>query len=212
MFNNNKQVGRTRVNWNHDSKKTKKTHVQQKKVNETQMDKLYQLQEQFFKEGMNSLEYRNYVQEKINDKMFYYRKLSEEDFSKLQQRYRRLVQEKENKVNELLESRKRNKRQKKLFKEKKKKIIYEQKKKMIGQLFKVISESNVQGMNKKGIGLSDDPDLWKETKKGLFAGGRYPEKADKKWIKVYQKIESPVSAHLFDFHSHDELNQHVLNC
>ena len=29
MFNNNKQVGRTRVNWNHDSKKTKKTHVQQ---------------------------------------------------------------------------------------------------------------------------------------------------------------------------------------
>ena len=135
MYSNHKQMGRSRVNWNYDSKKTKKTHVQQKKVNETQMDKLYQLQQQFFKEGMNSLEYRNYVQEKINDKMFYYRKLSEEDFSKLQQRYRRLVQEKENKVNELLESRKRNNRRKKLFKEKKKKIIYEQKKKMIGQLF-----------------------------------------------------------------------------
>ena len=37
--------------------------------------------------------------------MFYYRKLSEEDVSKLHQRYRRLVQEEDNKVNELLEYR-----------------------------------------------------------------------------------------------------------
>ena len=93
MFNNHKQSGRTRVNWKNDSKKTKKTHVQQKKMNVTAMDKLYGLQKQFLKDGMNTLEYKNYVQEKVNNNKYYYRKLSEEDVSKLQQRYRRLVQE-----------------------------------------------------------------------------------------------------------------------
>ena len=117
MYNNHKQMGRSRVNWKNDSKKTKKTHVQQKKRNVTQMDKHYGLQRQFLRDGMNFLQYKNYIQEKINDNMFYYRKLSEEDVSKLHQRYRRLVQEKGNRVNELLEYRKRNNRQKILFKE-----------------------------------------------------------------------------------------------
>ena len=201
MYNNHKQMGRSRVNWKNDSKKTKKTHVQQKKRNVTQMDKHYGLQRQFLRDGMNFLQYKNYIQEKINDNMFYYRKLSEEDVSKLHQRYRRLVQEKGNRVNELLEYRKRNNRQKILFKEKKKKIMDEQKSKMIDQLLKV--------MNKRDI-LTSDVDAWTRTKKLLFSGG-YIEKGDEKWSEIYRKIVSPVSAHLFDKHSHDALNEYIMN-
>ena len=201
MYNNHKQMGRSRVNWKNDSKKTKKTHVQQKKRNVTQMDKHYGLQRQFLRDGMNFLQYKNYIQEKINDNMFYYRKLSEEDVSKLHQRYRRLVQEKDNRVNELLEYRKRNNRQKRLFKEKKKKIMDEQKSKMIDQLLKV--------MNKRDI-LTSDVDAWTRTKKLLFSGG-YIEKGDDKLSEIYRKIVSPVSAHLFNIHSHDALNDYIMN-
>ena len=201
MYNNHKQMGRSRVNWKHDSKKTRKTHVQQKKINITQMDKHYSMQRQFIKDGMNFLQYKNYIQEKINNNMFYYRKLSEEDVSKLHQRYRRLVQEEDNKVNELLEYRKRNKRQKKLFKEKKRVIIDEQKSKMIDQLLKV--------MNKRDI-LTSDVNAWTRIKKLLFSGG-YIEKGDEKWSEIYRKIVSPVSARLFNIHSHDALNEYIMN-
>ena len=201
MYNNHKQMGRSRVNWKNDSKKTKKTHVQQKKRNVTQMDKHYGLQRQFLRDGMNFLQYKNYIQEKINDNMFYYRKLSEEDVSKLHQRYRRLVQEKGNRVNELLEYRKRNNRQKILFKEKKIKIMDELKSKMIDQLLKVMNKSDI---------LTSDVDAWTRTKKLLFSGG-YIEKGDEKWSEIYRKIVSPVSAHLFDKHSHDALNEYIMN-
>ena len=201
MYSNHKQMGRPRVNWKRDSKKTRKTHVQQKKVNLTQMDQHYSMQRQFVKDGMNFPQYKNYIQEKINNNMFYYRKLSEEDVSKLHQRYRRLVQEEGNKVNELLEYRKRNRRQKKLFKEKKKVIIDEQKSKMIDQLLKV--------MNKRDI-LTSDVNSWTRIKKLLFAGG-YIEKGDEKWSEIYRKIVSPVSAHLFNIHSHDALNEYIMN-
>ena len=211
MFNNHKQSGRTRVNWKNDSKKTKKTHVQQKQVNVTAMDKLYGLQEQFLKDGMNTLEYKNYVQEKVNNNKYYYRKLSEEDVSNLQQRYRRLVQEKDNKVNERVEQNKRNKRQKDLFRSRKKKHVDKQKSETIQQLFKVMAGSKAQGINRRAVELSNDTERWKETKKLLFTGGRYLEKADKDWREVYQKIVSPVTAHLFDKHSHVTLNEYIMN-
>ena len=201
MYSNHKQVGRLCVNWKRESKKTKKTHVQQKKIDVTQMDKHYGLQRQFIRDGMNILQYKNYIQEKINNNMFYYRKLSEKDVSKLHKRYRRLVQEKDNRVNELLEYRKRNNRQKRLFKEKKKKIIDEQRSKAIDQLLKV--------MNKRDI-LTSDVDAWTRTKKLLFAGG-YIEKGDDKWSEIYLKIVSPVNAHLFNIHSHDALNDYIMN-
>ena len=201
MYSNHKHFGRICVNWKRESKKTKKTHVQQKKKNVTQMDKLYGLQRQFVKDGMNRPQYKNYIQEKINNDMFYYRNLSEKDVSKLHQRYRRLVQEKNNKVNELLEYRKRNRRQKKLFKEKKKMIIDEQKSKMIEQLLKVMNKGDI---------LTSDVEAWTETKKVLFAGG-YIEKGDDKWLEIYRKIVSPVNAHLFNIHSHDALNDYIMN-
>ena len=123
MYSNHKQVGRSRVNWMRDSKNIRKTNVQKKKINVTQMDQHYSMQRQFVKDGMNFLQYKDYIQEKINNNMFYYRNLSEENVSKLHQRYRRLIQERDNKVNELLEYRMRNRRKQKLFKDKKKDII-----------------------------------------------------------------------------------------
>ena len=211
MYSNHKQMGRSRVNWNYDSKKTKKTHVQMKKRNVTQMDKLYSMQKQFITDGMSTFQYKGYIQEKINNKMFHYRKLSEEDVSNLNKRYRRVIQEKENKVNKLLEHQKRNKRQKKLFKEKKKKVINGQRRAMIQQLFNLMKDPSVQGVNKRANELSDDPDSWTRTKKLLFIGGRYIEKSDNSWVEVYKKIVSPVSAHLFDLHSHDALNEYIMN-
>ena len=80
-------------------------------------------------------------------------------------------------------------------------IIDEQKSKMIDQLLKV--------MNKRDI-LTSDVNAWTRIKKLLFAGG-YIEKGDEKWSEIYQKIVSPVSAHLFNIHSHDALNEYIMN-
>ena len=82
---------------------------------------------------------------------------------------------------------------------------------MIQQLFNLMKDPSVQGVNKRANELSDDPDSWTRTKKLLFIGGRYIEKSDNSWVEVYKKIVSPVSAHLFDLHSHDALNEYIMN-
>ena len=60
------------------------------------MDRLFALQDDFLRDGMNLLEYGEYIQGKINDGKHYYRDLSGEDVSQLKKRYRRKVQEKNN--------------------------------------------------------------------------------------------------------------------
>ena len=100
MFTSDKQSGRSRVNWKSDSKKTKKTHVQHKQNKETGKDKLFQLQKQHLQDGMNHLKYKEYIQEKINHKKFYYRKLSEKDVTQLCERYNQLIQNQKNRRNE----------------------------------------------------------------------------------------------------------------
>ena len=114
-------------------------------------------------------------------------------------------------MNERIEKNKRNKRQKDLFRTKKKKIIDKQKRETIQQLFKVMAESKAQGINRRAGELSNNPDSWVDTKKLLFTGGRYLEKADKDWMEVYRKIVSPVASHLFDKHSHISLNEYIMN-
>ena len=213
-FNSDKQVGRTRVNFVSDSKKNKnkKTHVQHKKNNVTVMDKLFQHQNELFKDGLSPLEYKNYVQEKINNEKFYYKNLSSENFEELNKRYTRMVQDKKNKLNLVLSERVRQTRQKKLFKDKKRGIVYKQKKEMIEALFKELAKTNALGIAKKNSEfITSDPDKWVETKKRLFLGGRYFEKADKEWVEVYKKIVSVNSAHLFDMHSHEDLNNYVMD-
>ena len=212
MFSTAKQSGRSRVNWKSDSKKTKKTHVQHKKVNETGKDKLFQLQTQFLKNGMRFLEYENYVQEKINKGQFYYKNLSEKDVKDLHNRYKNLLQKKQNKYNEIGQQKKMSRRQRKLFREKKKKIIDEQLQKMISNFLEIASKSNSLGVSKKCIGLPSDPEKWNFTKKNVFLGGRYIEKQDREsWVEPYRKIVSPVRAHLFNMHSEQDFNNYVFN-
>lgn len=206
-----KNVGRTRVNTFSDAKKNRNKNLQSKNVKMTAMDKLYQLQNIFFKEGMKNEEYENYIQEKINNDKYYYNNLSNDDIENLKKRFRKLHQTKENKLNLTLSERNRKNRQKKLFKEKKSNMINTQKSSMIDSLFKEINKSRAIGLTKSTDTLSNDPDNWKETKKFLFTGGRYFETSDKAWVDIYQKLVSNNSAHLFDLHSPSSLNDRINN-
>ena len=212
MFPVTNQGGRSRVNWVSDSKKTRKTHVQHKKKTETGKDKLFQLQTQFLKDGMNFLEYEKYIQGKINKDMFYYKNLSQKDVEDLHNRYKSLLQKGTNKYNEIGVQKEMNRRQRKLFREKKKKIIDKQLDGMISKFLNIASNSTALGISKKCNSLPSDPEKWVETKKRIFFGGRYIEKQDREsWVETYRKIVSPVKAHLFDLHSHDALNKFVFD-
>ena len=211
-MNKDKQSGRTRTSFISDNKKTGKTRVQHKRNGQTSgLDKLYKLQDEFFKDGMSASDYKDYVQDKINNDMYYYKNLSSDDFDKLTKRYSRIVQTKENNLNLTLSERTRKKRQKKLFKEKKSDMICRQKRGMIESVFKHISKSKALGITNSTQFLSSNPDDWNNTKNLLFTGGRYFEKADKEWVTVYQKIVSGNSAHLFDINSSDDLNKYVMD-
>jgi hypothetical protein len=197
------------VNFVSDSKKTRKTHVQHKKTLKSGLDKLYKLQTELFKEGMSVSDYKDYVQDKINNDMYYYKNLSSDDFEKLKKRYSRMEQAKKNNLNLTLSERARKKRQKKLFKEKKSEMISRQKRGMIESVFKYISTSKALGLASSTQFLTSNPDEWNNTKNLLFTGGRYFEKADKEWVAVYQKIVSGNSANLFDINSSGDFNQYV---
>ena len=207
-----KKAGKTRVNVISDRKKNGKTHVQHKKPGQTSgLDKLYQLQTEFFKDGMSSPDYKDYVQGKINNDMYYYKNLSSDDFDKLKKRYSRMRQTKDNNLNLTLSERTRKKRQKKLFNAKKSDMICRQKRCLIEGLFKEFSKSKALGTTNTTQFLTSNPDDWKNTKNLLFTGGRYFESQDKGWVTVYQKIVSGNSAHLFDINSSDDLNQYVMD-
>jgi hypothetical protein len=144
MMGKDKQAGKTRVNVVSDRKKTGKTHIQHKKPGKTfGLDKLYQLQTEFFKDGMSSSDYKDHVQNKINNDMYYYKNLSSDDFDKLKKRYSRMGQSKKN--NLILSERTRKKRQKKLFNAKKSDMICRQKRCLIDGLFKEFSKSKARG-------------------------------------------------------------------
>lgn len=210
-FANDKQRGRTRVNFVSDSKKNRKTHVQFKKNKMTGFDKLCQLQNVFFKEGMSFEDYENYIQDKISDDKYYYKNLSNDDINNLKKRYRKIQTTKGNKLNLMLSERNRKNRQTKLFKDKKRHMIYEQKRGVIDALFKEINRTNAIGITRSTDLLSNDPEKFTETKKYFFTGGRYFESTDKGWVDIYQKLVSNNSANLFDLHSSSALNDRVYN-
>ena len=194
-------------------KQAGKTHLQHKHKRNGQtsgLDKLYQLQTEFFKDGMSSSDYKDYVQGKINNDMYYYKNLSSDDFDKLKKRYSRMAQTKKNNLNLILSDRMRKKRQKKLFKTKKSDMVLRQKRELIDGLFKEFSKSKALGISNSTQFLSSNPDEWNNTKNLLFTGGRYFESQDKGWVAVYQKIVSGNNAHLFDINSSDDFNRFVM--
>jgi hypothetical protein len=209
MFCSNSQMGRTRVNKVREGLKTKKTHVQYKKNNVTGLDKLFLLQNELFKGGLDLNQYVDYLTDKIEKKKYYYNGLNSENIEKLKERYEKLIEKENLNYNKIGDEKKLNRKRRKQFREKKRKLVYEKRKELIGELFKHMKSSNSIGVLRNTELLSDDPDRWKGTQKSLFSGGRYIETQDKKWSKVYSDIVSPLSCHLFNLHSYEEMNRYV---
>tara|TARA_B100001094_G_scaffold332997_1_gene407796 strand:+ start:3675 stop:4400 length:726 start_codon:yes stop_codon:yes gene_type:complete len=237
MYQNHTQVGRTRVNKIREGKKNPPgskelykrdglTHVrprssisndipqykvvgQIKKKNVTGMDKLYSLQKDLLMDGLSLEEYKDYVQDKINNGKYYYKNLSVKDVASLNKRYRRLIQEENNTYNSIGEKKEFNRRQRNLYRQKRKVVMDEKKRELIDELYGCLKKGRSLGHLKNTDLLSNNPDNWPQTKKTIFVGGRYLESHDKEWCDVYKKINSPVSAHLFDLHSNTEIPKYV---
>ena len=79
------QVGKTRVNKVREGLKTKKTHVQYKKNNKTGLDKLFLLQNDLLKEGLDMDEYVDYLTDKIDNKKYYYVGLNSDNIDALKE-------------------------------------------------------------------------------------------------------------------------------
>lgn len=211
MYQHHSQVGKTRVNRVRESIKTKKTHVQFKKDKKTGLDKLFILQKELFKEGLDAEEYSDYVQDKIKNKKYYYTGLSTDDLEKLNKRYGNLIEKENNKYITLGNTKKINRKRRSDFKTKKRSIINDKKRELIKELFKEMRKANTIGVLRNTDNYSDDPDKWKNTKNFIFSGGRYIESHDNGWVNVYSKIISNFSPYLFDLHSTDSLNQYVFD-
>ena len=239
MFASHSQVGRTRVNKVREGKRNppksrelnKDDHLehirprsgisipkrqykvlgQLPKKSITGFDKLVQLQKDLFREGLTLGEYKNYIQEKVNDDKYYYKNLSEEDVSRLHQRYRLLIQKDKNRYNEIGDEKDMNRKQRKLYREKKRDIVNRQKRGMIQNLIREINKGRSIGTTHRCDFLSDNPDQWNHTKLLLFTGGRYMESHDKGWSEVYSKIVSLNTAHLFNLSSGDDFYRYIMD-
>ena len=209
MYSNHRQSGRSRVNKVREGIKNRKTHVQQKRKTITAMDKLFLLQDELFRDGLNLGEYTKYIQEKINEEKYYYKALSEENVMQLKDRYLRLIQIENNRYNERGDEQQKKRKQRKIFREKKRRVIHEKKRELIHELLREIDKANSIGITHRAQLLSDDPDKWYHTKLLLFTGGRYIESHDKDWTKIYKKIVSPTVSSLFNLSNHQDLNQYV---
>lgn len=161
-----------------------------KKLEVTGIQKLYELQEVLLSDGMTRGEYEDYIQDKINTDKYYYKNLSEENVVELKNRYKRLVQKKNNKYNEIRDKNLFNRKQRKLYREKRRALVNELKRELINSLFKSLGDSKVNGVSRSTSLLSDDPDKWNDTKLCLFLGGRYIESSDKGWTSIYRKLSS----------------------
>jgi hypothetical protein len=238
MYCNHKQVGRTRVNKVRERQKNPPKgriihkddgFVQLKprgslasyKANEkvigqikdhkmTGLDKLFKVQTELFKKGLTLSDYKNYVQDKINNDKYYYTFLSEENVTQLHNHYKSMCQKKDNKITMLHEDRKRSKRQKMLFKEKKNRIIKIQKQRLIDILLKELKKSTGNGLSRKVDFLTITSDNWNEMKYLLFTGGRYMESHDKGWTDIYSKLVSPNRGLMLGKITHDDLNKFIL--
>lgn len=209
MFCRDSQSGRVRVNKVREGLKTKKTHVQNKKDRKTGLDKLFLLQHELFKEGLDLDEYVDYITDKIENKKYYYNGLTSENIDALKKRYSKLIEKENLKYNSLGDKKNINRKRRKQFREKKRNLIIEKKRELIEELYKSLKSSQSLGVLRNTEFLSSDPEKWKSTKLNLFSGGRYIETQDINWVPIYAKLVSQHSHHLFDLHSNYALNDYV---
>tara|TARA_Y100001970_G_C14011374_1_gene738569 strand:+ start:177 stop:818 length:642 start_codon:yes stop_codon:yes gene_type:complete len=211
MYHSHSQVGRTRVNKVREGIKNKKTHNQYKVINKNHFDQLFLLQKRLFKEGMDLNEYSEYLTEKIDLRKYYYRNLTSDMVDSLKKNYGNMIERENNRYNEIGDLKKLNRSRRKKFRGKKRILVRERKRDLIDDLFQKMSKSgNSIGILKNTEVLVNNPDNWHKIKKCLFTGGRYIESYDKKWTGVYKILTSPVSHYLFNFPSHEGLNQYVV--
>lgn len=210
MFCKDSQVGKTRVNKVSEGKKSKKTHVQFKKNNKTGLDKLFLLQNELFKEGLDMDEYVDYITDKINNKKYYYKGLNSDNIDQLKKRYNNLINKDENDFNSRGDDKRLNRERRKKFREKKRTLIYNKKRELIDKLLKNMKSSQSHGITYSPELISNDPEKWRNNKLFLFTGGRYIEIQDTNWVSIYSKLVSPNSFYLFDLHSLSELNKYVI--
>lgn len=209
MFCSDAQVGRTRVSKVREGLKTKKTHVQHKKDNRTGLDKLFLLQNELFKEGLDLDEYVDYLTDKIEKKKYFYNGLNSDNIEALKKRYSKLIEKENTRYNQIGDEKRLNRKRRKQFREKKRNLIREKKQSLIDELYKNMKSSQSLGILRNTDVLSSDPDKFNNTKLNMFTGTRYIETQDKKWVDIYAKLSSPYTYHLFDLHSTTALNQYV---
>ena len=203
MYCSHSQTGKTRVNIVREGLKTKKTHIQFKKNKKTGLDKLYEIQNDLFKEGLDLNEYENYLQDKINNNKYYYNFLSNDQIDNLKKRYEKLIMKENNKYSEIGEIKKMNRRQRQLFREKRKNMVESKKGEIISLLLNSMRETNGIGILKSNKDINSNN--FNIMKNYLFSGGRYLETQDNDWLKYYSKLVSGNQALLFDLHSKSEL-------
>lgn len=211
MYSNHSQVGRTRVNKIKESLKTRKTHVQNKKTNKTGLDKLFKLQEELFKEGLDADEYNDYIVDKIQNKKYYYSGLTDDNIKSLKKRYGNMIEKENNNYSVIGKNKKLNRKRRKDFKSLKRKIINDKKRELISELLKEMKKANTIGVLRNTDNISTEPDKWIDTKNFLFSGGRYIESHDTNWVNIYRKLSSNFSPYFFDLHSTDSLNNYIYN-
>ena len=207
-FNHHRYSGKTRVNkyfYNKKNNNRKQFQTSTKVVIGNQsLKKLFELQNELFQEDFSLKEYEEYIQEKIDDNMYHYRKLSKEDVDTLVKRFKRLIQKEDNYYSRIDDERSMREKQRKLFTERKERMINKKKSELIGDLLKELCSCNSIGINKVDS-LTSNPDYWNNiTKKFLFTGKTYLEKNDKKWTKIYKKLVGEEYL-LFDCHSKQEM-------
>lgn len=209
MFCSDSQVGRTRVSKVREGLKTKKTHVQHKKDNRTGLDKVFLLQNELFKEGLDLDEYVDYITDKIENKKYFYNGLNSDNIEALKKRYSKLIEKENTRYNQLGDEKRVNRKRRRQFREKKRALIREKKESLIDELYKNMKSSQSLGILRNTDVLSNDPDRFNNTKLNMFTGTKYIEIQDKKWVGIYAKLSSPHTYHLFDLHSTAALNQYV---
>ena len=214
MYCQDPQTGKTRVNKYNSSKKNnrKKYPISTKLVDDNKytLQKLIDLQNELFQEDFTVDEYKEYLNEKSKDNMYYYRNLTNTDVTFLEERYGKLIQKKNNHYQKIINGRVFRKKQRKLFIEKKERLINEKKREIIVKLLKEMRSSNSVGVIHNNDHLSTNPDDWNNTKKYLFLGGRYLEGSDKEWAGNYNKLVNGDNF-LFDCISMKDMYRYIYN-
>ena len=209
MFCSDAQVGRTRISKVREGFKTKKTHVQHKTDKRTGLDKVFLLQNELFKEGLDLDEYVDYLTDKIDKKKYFYNCLNSDNIDALKKRYSNLIEKENTRFNQLGDEKLLNRKRRMQFRDKKRALIREKKASLINELYNNMKSSQSMGILRNTDVLSTDPDKFNNTKLNLFTGTRYIDTQDKKWVNIYSKLSSPYTYHLFDLHSTSALNEYV---